>query len=138
MKHQAPSSFSTANTHRVLLLQPDIAQGDFGRIEDLLADGLSKVRLALKRMQEIGGDHVLALQPAEHALRQALEKRRLLTSDMRHAIARWCQDAHRAIRLHGPDPVVASVRGLLDDALAASDRVLDLLAAERELEWHRA
>ena len=136
-KPQLPTSFPTTNTHRIVLFQPDIAQSDFDRIEDLLADGLGCVRAALKMMQDIPGDLVLPLQPAEKALRQAFEKRRLLADDMRNAIERWVREAERLTRARGDDPVLGGIQDLLAEAVRLSDRILDLLSAERELEWRR-
>ena len=136
-KMNLPNAFSSANTHRIVMIPADPARGDFERLEELVADGFEAMRDALDQMQALPSDVALALQPAERALRQALDKRRLLSTECRNAIRRWLDEAGRRKQTHGVEPELSSIWMLLCEAELTAERVLDLLAAEKDVGWQR-
>lgn len=136
-KLNLPNAFNSANTHRIVLYQPDVGGSDFERIEDILADGIGAVREALDLMRHLPADLVSPLNRAERVLRGAFDKRRLLSAECRDAIRRWLSEAVRCGEDYSQDNCLQAVRRRLVAALDASERVLDLLAAEREIGSHR-
>lgn len=132
-----PNTFSVGSAYRLVMHLPDFPSNDFERLEDLVADGLQALRRAVEDMLGLPSALVCPLQPAERTLRLALEKRQLLSEETRGAIERWLEDAERFGGEHAGHPAFASSRQGLQAALAASDHVLDLLAAEREVARQR-
>lgn len=130
-----PAAVPSANVHRIFLHDSD--RDDFERLEDLVADGLGALRGAIAAMRDLPGALALALDAAERGLRQEAEKRRLLSATCRTAIERWLDEAGRRAGPLAGDPVLARISHGLSEALAISDRALDLIAAERDIGWHR-
>lgn len=130
-----PAAIASSNVHRVILQRADLS--DFDRIEDIVADGLAALRGAIAALDDLPADLVVPLGAAERALREVTAKRRLLAEATRAAIERWLDEAERKAGPLASDPAVQRIERSLGEALGASDRALDLLAAERDIGWHR-
>lgn len=127
-----PNSYPTQNTHRMVHFFDAPRHTDFERIEDLLADAVRHLRAALVAMEALPYESFKPVQSWHRDLGRHAETQRLLTEDFRHA-------AHAALReLARQNPEAAPelldrLQRDLRDALEASHRVSDLLAAEREI-----
>ncbi|MCA0273077.1 MAG: hypothetical protein LCH69_13590 [Proteobacteria bacterium] len=123
-----PNTFPTQNTHRVVLFQPDSIRPDFERLEDICADAIAAARTAFEAMERLPHPLFKRIERPLDALAEAVNRRRVLTEDYRAALA----DMLRALAEDEAD-----LRLLLRDALNLSNRVADLLAAEKDIAWHR-
>ena len=127
-----PKTFPTNNSHRMVLFLDQQLHGDYERIEDILANAARHTRAACEAIAQLPYEALKPLQSWVRDLDKHSERRRFLTDDYRHA-------ARSALReLARMEPEIAS--GLIDsamrnlrDALEASHRVTDLLAAEQEI-----
>lgn len=129
----APTLFDTKNNHRVVHFFPETQPRDFDKIEDLLADATRAARDGLEAFEQMPRDEIARLDLVARTVRAAISKRRLLDETVRdglrallHALARIEPD-DRTAEVHDR----ASRR--LRDALNGSERVEDLIAAEREI-----
>lgn len=133
-----PTSYPQGNTHRLVVHQPDQASTEFERIEDLLADGLRHLRRALA-VHDLPTEAGLALEPHARRVRElVLSKRRLLSDDTRHLVGAHLEAARRCAGEHSSTPALNGLIEALAAALEASEWVADLLAAERDVAWHRS
>ncbi len=131
-----PTVFAQANTHRLVVFQPDRAAPAFERLEDTLADGLCTARRALAVELPVEAHRVL--EPTARVLRDhILDKRRLLSQQCRHDLGYYLILARRWVAAHGTTPEVDAVMAGLEEALETSHRVSELLGAERDIGWHR-
>lgn len=116
-----------ARHHLVLEQKPGT---DFERLEDIGASAIAAARHAFARSQALDGNTAHALRRELAELRKIAEDRSALTKDARqhlHDLARLLQDRVEA----GNSAALGPVLEALLDCLAASERVADLLAAER-------
>jgi len=132
-----PSNFPTQNNHRVVLFLPEQSRDDFDHLEELTANGLHAARDALQSLQELKLQEDRALYADIAELGETLEQRRLLNDQFRTIAASLL----RRLGLQDPDkgttePLDQIMRDL-QEALSLSHRVSDLLAAERDVGWHR-
>lgn len=132
-----PSNFPTQNNHRVVLFLPEQSRDDFDHLEELAANGLRAARNALRSLEELKLREDRALYANIAELRETLEQRRLLNDQFRTIAASLL----RRLGLQDPDegttePLDQIMRDL-QEALSLSHRVSDLLAAERDVGWHR-
>ncbi|SMP37186.1 hypothetical protein [Shimia sagamensis] len=132
-----PTNIPTQNNHRVALYLPDQSQSDFDRLEDMTADGLAAARRALCAMKHWQNPTNRALLAEVAELTNSVAKRRLLND-------RFCDAASAVIAhmSHGcfeaePGADAGQITHDLNQALHLSNRVRDLLAAERDVGWHR-
>lgn len=132
-----PTTFPSQNTHRVVLHQQALPGTDFERLEDLTADATAAARRALEEVDKLPYELVQAHQRSIKMIGDFVGKRRVLSQDFRNAaelvlraLAR-ADVADEAAQAH--DAVMRNLR----DALNLSHRVADLLAAERDIFWHR-
>lgn len=103
---------------------------DFERLEDLGANAIGAARHALARTATLDGITAHDLRREFADLRKIVEDRSALTKDARHALhdlARLLRDRVDA----ETSPAVGPILEAILDCLTASDRVADLLAAER-------
>jgi len=131
-----PTTFPTENTHRLVLFLDQKLHGDYERMEDNLADAARHMRRAEEAIAQLPYDAFKPIQSWVRDLGKHVEKRRFLTEDFRHA----AQSALRELAKLDPDEAPALIDSdtrHLRDALEASHRVTDLLAAEQEISRHR-
>ena len=129
----APTLFDSKCNHRVVHFFPEYQPRDFDKIEDLLADATRAAREGFEAFGRLPRDEIARLDLVARTVRDAVAKRRLLDETFRdalrallHALARFEPD-DRSAEVHDR----ASRR--LRDALNGSERVEDLIAAEREI-----
>jgi len=143
-----PTSYPTQNTHRVVLFRQDLPATDFDQLETLTADALSKARNAIALMRELPWDIAKRCQFDLKGLEKQVERRRVLTDDFRNPLGSML---HSLARADVPEPSSSDAVGhqtaaaihdrvmrSLRDALNLSNRVSDLVAAERELCFARS
>ena len=102
---------------------------DFERLEDIGADAIRSARRAHAWCVQLYGDTATALAREIAELRGIVERRSALTVDGRTGM-RLLRDA-LLDREDGVDIAVTKILADLHDAISASERVADLLAAER-------
>ena len=132
-----PNAFSAQNSHRIALFQPDVARPDLDRIEDIGADAIGTARMAVAYLEELPYETTKPIQGVIRTITTQVERRFVLTDDFRNAVISLLR--HLA-REDYTDEVVSDLdqaMRCLRDALNLSHRVQDLLAAEREIGWHR-
>lgn len=128
-----PPSFPQNNSHRVALFHEPTPRDDFDRLEELTANGLRAARSALEMItaSEVAFDRRRAANIAE--LRQAVEQRRLLNDRFVETARAIHNDLEQADRSELSGLSVRQVIQDLRDAISLSNRVRDLLAAERDV-----
>lgn len=132
-----PTSFPANNSHRVALFLPDQPRDDFNRLEELTADGLHAARCAYLELEDWAPQ--FESTPAEHVrcFGEILQKRCLL-SDAFFDVACALTDHLSREVLQGTAPEeFGQIYRDLQEALKLANRVLDLLAAERDIRRHR-
>ncbi|WP_295046799.1 hypothetical protein [uncultured Paracoccus sp.] len=105
---------------------------DFEKLEDLGANAIAAARHAFARSAALDGATALELRRQIADLRRIAEDRSALTRasrDSLHELARLLKDRADA----DTAGVVGPVLSALLDCLASSERVADLLAAERHI-----
>lgn len=105
---------------------------DFERLEDIGANALVAARHALARCGALDGDIAHALRREIADLRKIAEKRSALTNDARdslHNLVLTLKDRADVATAAAIGPVLEAVI----ECLTASERVADLLAAERHI-----
>lgn len=120
----------TNNKHHITLDHKQAT--DFERIEDIGADAIRATRRALHWCDLITGDAAVLLRRELADLRDIVERRSAMTRDARMSL-RAFRDALMAQGQGGPDTTLAPLTAALHDAIDASERVADLLAAERHV-----
>lgn len=133
----APTNFPTGNSHRVALFLPEQAGTDFDRLEDLTADGLRLARSACQQLTASGYQFDRHTTANIQELTSAVEKRRLLNDrfvDVAHALIEELSQEGDSSESGEVFPQIVED---LKEAVDLSNRVRDLLAAERDVGWHR-
>ena len=131
-----PTTYANGNNHRLVLFLDQKMHGDFERIEDILADASRHTRAACEEISQLPYEVFKPLQRWSGDLGKHLEKNSLLTEDFRHA----ARSALREISKLEPElaqSLIDDTTRRLRDALEASYRVCDLLAAEQAIAKHR-
>ncbi len=132
-----PTSFPTQNTHRVVLFQPDAIRPDFERLEDICADAVAAARTAFEATDRLPHPLFKLIERPLATLAEAVSRRRVLSDDYRFALG----DMLRALAAAEIGDAEADLHYLLctalRDALNLSNRVSDLLAAEKDIGWQR-
>ena len=103
---------------------------DFEQLEDLGADAIAAARAAYARSQALSGNTAVALRRELADLGKIVESRSALTADARaslHGLARALEGRVDAETSAAIGPVLEAVIA----SLTGSERVADLLAAER-------
>ena len=132
-----PTSFPSSNSHRVALFLPEQSRDDFDRLEELAANGLRATRTALQTLKAMPhqSDRSLAADLAE--LTRSLEMRRLLNDRFIDAASSvLCHLPQGAFQEATPEQIERAIHDLTE-AVDLANRVRDLLAAERDVGWHR-
>ncbi|MGI3167129.1 hypothetical protein [Pseudooceanicola sp. 200-1SW] len=132
----APTTYLTANTHRMVLFHDQKIQADFARMEDIHADATQQVRNALEAIALLPYDSFKPIQRWADDFTKLVEKHRLLSEDFRHA----AQSALRELAKLDPEAapgVIDRTMRHLRNALEGSYRVTDLLAADFEITRYR-
>jgi len=132
-----PTSFPAQNNHRVALFLPEQPRDDFDHLEELTANGLSAARNALRLLQELKFQEDRALYANIAELRETLEQRRLLNDQFRTIAASLLRGLGLQDSDEGTKETLYEIKCDLKEALNLSHRVSDLLAAERDVGWHR-
>lgn len=120
--------------HQLVLEQKPAT--DFERLEDIGASAIAAARHAFARAQALDGATALSLRRELADLRRIAEERSALGKDARqqlHDLARLLKDRADA----GTSPAIGPVLEAVIECLAASERVADLLAAERHIGFCR-
>lgn len=123
-----PTRFPGSNTHRIVHFNPDRAN-DFEKVEALVADGLAKLRRETKSLKEFPYDQPAELKKAIACIEDEVAKRRLLQPSLQDALRKVLEHLEQ---LDIPDQFDLLMWNLRQ-ALFLSQRVCDLLAAEREV-----
>ena len=131
-----PTSYPSANTHRMVLFHDQKMHADFERMEDILADAARHVRVALEAIALLPYDSYKPVQGWISELTKAAEKQRFLTEGFRHAAQSALRELAKLDPEQSPGGIDRTMRHLRD-ALEASHRVSDLLAADQEISKHR-
>ncbi len=129
----APTHFPNDNSHRVALFLQPTPRDDFDRLEELTADGIRSARKALEDLTSLAIQFDRSTMANLAELQQAIEKRRLLNDRFVDAATELCAQLSDAPHA---DPC-AEIASDLKQAISLSNRVRDLLAAERDVGWHR-
>ena len=127
-----PTTFPTANTHRMVLFLDQQLHGDYERIEDILANAARHTRAASEAIAQLPYEALKSIQSWVRDLDKHCERRRFLTDDYRHAARSALRELARLDPELAPGLIDSAIRSLRD-ALEASHRVADLLAAEQEI-----
>lgn len=127
-----PTTFPTANTHRMVLFLDQQLHGDYEHIEDILANAARHTRAASEAMAQLPYEALKRVQSWARDLDKHAERRRFLTDDYRHAARSALCELARLDPELAPGLIDSAMRNLRD-ALEASHRVTDLLAAEQEI-----
>lgn len=130
-----PSSFPGQNTHRHVVFTAEAQPDEFARLEIAAADAIAAARAALRAFE---ADPIAdgTLKAEFRVLADFVVKRRVLGEDFVELAEEMVQHLAQ-IGSETPSDQIASIQRLLADALALSRRVLDLLAAERDIGWRR-
>lgn len=132
----APTSFSAGTSHRVVHFFPE-ATSDFDRVEDLLADALGAAREAVSMGHRLDYGSFKPVQRWLEDIQKQVDLGRLLNDDFRRAAGAVVD----SLRENQPSPDAGDAQeAMLDrlaDAVRLSYRVSDLLAAEKDIGWHR-
>lgn len=133
--HSVP--FSVSENRRIYHHQPDLRSTDFDRVEDIGADALGAAREALLAIEALPYPLFKPIQSQTRALRDAVLDRKVLNDRFRDTVV----DLQRALAGaevdEGSHAAVEQIIKRLREALRASHRVSDLLAAEQEIGFHR-
>ena len=139
-----PTSYPTQNTHRVVVFHPDGGKCDFDRIEDIGADALKTGRLACALIHELQHAVMRPVYSRFTDFKTHLDKRRVLNEDYLNvtgAILKHLEGIDHSdetlVRTQAESNLIINIVAQLQAAVALSNRVLDLLAAERDVGWHR-
>ena len=132
-----PNAFSAQNSHRIALFQPDVARPDLDRIEDIGADAIGTARMAVGYLEELPYETTKPIQSAIRTITTQVENRRVLTDDFRHAVLSVLKHLAREDLNDEMASDFDHAMRCLRDALNLSHRVQDLLAAEKDIGWHR-
>ena len=127
-----PTTFPTSNTHRMVLFLDQQLHGDYERIEDILADAARYSRAASEAIAQLPYEALKPIQAWTRDLDKHYERRRFLTDDYLHAARSALRELARQDPELAPGLIDSAMRNLRD-ALEASHRVADLLAAEQEI-----
>lgn len=127
-----PKTFPTNNTHRMVLFLDQRLHSDYERIEDILADAARYTRAAGEAIAQLPYEALKPLQSWTRDLDKHAERRRFRTEDYRHAAQSALRELARLDPELAPGLIDSAMRNLRD-ALEASHRVTDLLAAEQEI-----
>jgi hypothetical protein len=127
-----PKTFPANNTHRMVLFLDQQLHGDYERIEGILADAARHTRAAGESIAQLPYEALKPLQCWVRDLDKHSERRRFLTDDYRHAARSALRELARLDPELAPELIDGALRNLRD-ALEASHRVADLLAAEQEI-----
>jgi hypothetical protein len=137
LKNLLPSSFPAGNTHRVVLFQAPTEPPEFERLEEMTADAAGHIRDALALIDALPGDHSYALQGAAKELRWHLDERRVLNDCCQLACDDFLDRVCQIQQELGAHEVLAAIHSKVAAAVRMSRRVGDLLAAEKDVGWHR-
>lgn len=132
-----PANFPTQNNHRIVHFNPDQLVVDFNRIEDIGADAIASARQAMTLLPGLYTDAHNRLADVTDRIAAHVAKRRLLTEDARADLEAAVNTCLTLLEENGEDTVVGAIGEQLQEALDASNRVADLLAAEESIGWHR-
>ncbi|GGE29140.1 hypothetical protein GCM10011360_16560 [Primorskyibacter flagellatus] len=127
-----PQTFPTNNTHRMVLFLDHQLHGDYERIEDILANAARHTRAASEALAQLPYEALKPIQGWARDLEKHSERRRFLTDDYRHAARSALRELAKLEPEMASGPIDSAMRNLRD-ALEASHRVTDLLAAEQEI-----
>ncbi|WP_136650217.1 hypothetical protein [Paracoccus aeridis] len=120
--------------HQLVLEQK--AGTDFERLEDIGASAIAAARHAVARSQALDGETAYALRRELAELRKIAEERSALAKNARenlHDLARLLKDRADT----ETSPAIGPLLEAVIECLAASERVADLLAAERHIGFCR-
>lgn len=132
-----PTTFPSQNNHRLVIFNPDRKPADFERIEDIGANALTHARRALSLLPGLFTEAHNALGKVTDKIGAHVAKRRLLNEDARLDLETAVDTCTKLLADYGDDSVVAAIGEQLQEALDASHRVADLLAAEEAIGWNR-
>lgn len=132
-----PTNFPTQNNYRIVHFNPDQLVVDFNRIEDIGADAIASARQAMTLLPGLYTEAHNRLAEVTDRIAAHVAKRRLLTEEARVDLETAVNTCLALLGENGEDTVVGAIGEHLQEALDASNRVADLLAAEESIGWHR-
>ncbi|PWR04041.1 hypothetical protein DKT77_03060 [Meridianimarinicoccus roseus] len=130
-----PGSIPTQNTHRLVVITAQAHPDEFARLEMSTADALAAARAALAAYH---ADPIAdpALQPVIRALDDVIGRGRVLGPAF-HDLADEALRYLSQIEADTMSATLCAIQRPLGEALTLALRLSDLLAAEREIGWHR-
>ncbi|TKZ15470.1 hypothetical protein FAP39_17050 [Shimia litoralis] len=126
-----PTSFPAQNTHRLVVFHPDSQPVDIERLEDLAADGVKALREGFEELNDLRGDLVSRTHKATRHLREHLANRDILSDQFKVDMEQCLERLERQLREDANTEGLSPIRSKFLESLAASNRVADLVAAER-------
>ncbi len=130
-----PTSFPVQNTHRHVVFRADAEPDEFARMEMMTADAIKHARTALKIGKEISDTEGRAFRYAVDNLGTYVAKGRVLGTGFREDVSELLVHLDQAES--ASNQLTSDMSAALGLAMALSQRVADLLAAERDVGWHR-
>ncbi len=130
-----PTSFPVQNTHRHVVFRAEAEPDEFARVEMMTADAIKHARTALKIGKKISDTEGRAFRYAVDNLGNYVVKGRVLGNGFREDVSELL--IHMDQAAGAPDQLMSDMSAALGLAMALSQRVADLLAAERDVGWHR-
>lgn len=131
-----PSSIPIQNNHRLVVVNADAEPDDFIKLEVLTADALAHARTASEAGKAICTSGNRAFHYALEELADHVAKRRVLSNAFLETVDEVLGHLERATEGQ-PDTIAPGMSEALKRSIALSLRVTDLLAAERDVGWHR-
>lgn len=116
--------------HQVQLEQAPAT--DFERLEDIGAAAIAASRCALACVEELDGDTAHALRREIGELRKIVENRSALSNNARQSLRSLALALQARLNVDSVDALGPVLEAVID-CLTASERVADLLAAERHI-----
>jgi|GEM_PF-2777239 len=130
-----PRSHSNQNTHRLVVITAEAQPDEFARLEITTADALAAARDALRAFEaEPVSDR--PLQSTMRGMNELVGKGRVIGTSFQDLATDALQCIESTATEQGSDQLTRTELALRK-ALALSQRVSDLLAAERDIGWHR-
>lgn len=130
-----PTSFPVQNTYRHVVFNAEVEPDEFPRLEMMIADAIKNARVALKIGKGINLSQGRSFLLAIDNLANHVSRGRVLAHDFREDASEILIHLDQAEPGNSDDMIDMHTKLTL--ALTLSQRVADLLAAERDIGWHR-
>lgn len=129
-----PTSFTNANTHRLVHFNPDSKCSDIERLDDLAADAVEMTREALSLVPGFDTPTHNALHAHVGAIERHAARRHMLGDACQADLEACIEAVCKVLEIDDTEgSVLVAFLALLREVLNRSHRVSDLVAAEREI-----